>query len=99
MSTATGVPAAWEADASESVNSLALSPTTLHAAGDFEEIDGEERQYLAAIDRLSGEATGWDPNPSSSVADIAVSASTVYAAGLSARSAATPNVNTSRRST
>jgi hypothetical protein len=41
------------------VSSLAITPSTVYAAGDFEEIDGAEpRRYLAGIDTATGDLEG-----------------------------------------
>ncbi|HUW60113.1 MAG TPA: hypothetical protein VMZ06_03825, partial [Candidatus Bathyarchaeia archaeon] len=82
-----GLATGWNPDASGSfplVRALAMSQdgTTVYAAGDFNNIGGQERNYIAAIDIATGLATDWSPNASSAVCALAVSGTTVYAGGF-----------------
>ena len=60
----TGAVTPWEPSISgDSVDVLALdaSRDTLYVAGGFEEVGGQRRDTLAAVDTRSGEVTAWDP--------------------------------------
>ena len=60
----TGAVTPWEPSISgDSVSALALdaSRNTLHLAGEFEEVGGQRRDTLAAVDTRSGDVTAWDP--------------------------------------
>ncbi len=63
-----------------SVNSLAVSGSTVYVGGDFTVINGQQRAHLAAID-ISGTVLPWNPGATGIVSAIAVFGSTVYAAG------------------
>jgi hypothetical protein len=69
------------------VTALAVTGSTVYAGGSFNQIGGETRNRLAALDRTTGQATAWDPSPrngSSTGAEIttlAANGSTVYAGG------------------
>ncbi len=87
----TGNVTAWNPNASGGwllypyVSSLAVSPdgTTIYAVGVFTSIGGQERNYIAALDAVTGNATAWNPNPDSEVRAVALSAdgNTVYVGG------------------
>ena len=55
----------------------------MYLCGDFTQVGGIARNYLAAIDLATGEVTDWNPNSDNFVADIAVSPdhSTIYING------------------
>ena len=72
---------AWNPNASTTVNSLAVSGTTVYVGGLFTSIGGQNRNRLAALDASTGNALSWDPNSSGSTASLAVSGSSVYAGG------------------
>ncbi len=60
----TGAVTPWEPSISgDSVSALALdaSRNTLYLAGEFEEVGGQRRDTLAAVDTRSGDVTAWDP--------------------------------------
>jgi len=59
------------------VRDLAISSngTTLYVAGDFTQIGGQPRNYLAAINTATGQVTDWDPNANDSVREIVLNAS------------------------
>jgi hypothetical protein len=70
----TGEPLSWP-QRSVGVSGLACAGNRLYLAGSFREIDGEPRNCLAAVDRVTGELLDWAPTVSSNpgVADGYVS--------------------------
>ena len=63
------------------MTALALAASTVYAGGNFTSIDGQSRNFLAALDAGTGFATAWDPAPDNGVSGLAVSGSTVYVTG------------------
>src|SRR5450432_514658 len=65
------------------VYAIAVSSTTVYAAGLFDTIGGQPRDNLAGLDPQSGAATSFTPNPNSNLSGLAVSVDglTVYAGG------------------
>jgi hypothetical protein len=63
------------------VSALVVSGPTVYAGGWFTSIGGQSRNYIAALDAATGNATNWDPTASISVRTLAVSGSTVYVGG------------------
>jgi len=59
------------------VRDLAISSdgAILYVAGDFTQIGGQPRNYLAAINTITGQVTAWDPNANNSVREIVLNAS------------------------
>jgi len=83
---ASGAATAWNAHASHqdgepSIQALAVSGGTVYVGGFFTSIGGQPRNYIAALDTISGAATSWNPDASYEVHCLAVSGSTVYAGG------------------
>jgi hypothetical protein len=81
---ATGFATGWAPEAFGNfpdVWALALSGSTIYAGGHFDEIGGEARQNIAALDATTGLATAWNPNASGMVRALAVDGGTVYAGG------------------
>jgi hypothetical protein len=86
LNAATGAVTSWNPNATSGSNaavlSLAVSGGTVYVGGDFTSIGGQPRNYIAAIDAVTGEATSWNPNADSTVRALAVSGGTVYAGGF-----------------
>jgi hypothetical protein len=76
---------AWDPNASEIVNTLAVSGSTVYVGGAFNgsnSINGNTtRNRLAALDASTGTVNAWNPNASGIVNTLAVSGSTVYVGG------------------
>ena len=68
-----------------SVDSFAVSGSTVYVGGQFTFIGGQTRNNIAALDASSGAATSWNPNARGTsypgVSALAVSGSTVYVGG------------------
>ena len=76
---------AWDPNADNTVNALAVYGSTVYAGGLFTAIGGASRSYIAALDAATNtnNATAWDPHADNQVLTLAVTAdgSTVYAGG------------------
>jgi WD40 repeat protein len=70
----------WNPNASNAVQALAVSSSTVYAGGSFTSIGGTGRNRLAAIG-TDGSLQSWNPNANNLVNAIAVSGPTVYAGG------------------
>jgi len=79
---ADGSVAAWNPNANASVHAIAMSGNTVYVGGQFTNIGGQSRNYIAALDATTGTATAWAPDADSTVFALAVSGGTVYAGGL-----------------
>jgi hypothetical protein len=64
-----------------SVYALGVSGSTVYAGGTFTSIGGQARNYIAALDAGTGQATPWNPSADGLVQVLAVSGSTIYAGG------------------
>jgi hypothetical protein len=85
----TGIPTSWKPSVVGDVYALAVGPsptppwlTVVYVGGTLWEIDGQPRNYLAAINE-AGDVTSWNPNADNSVFSLVVSddGSVVYAGG------------------
>jgi hypothetical protein len=86
LDTGTGQATAWNPNASgggqyRAVYALAGSGSRVYAGGIFTSIGGQARNYIAALDTATGQATAWNPDANTSVRTLAVSGPTVYAGG------------------
>jgi outer membrane protein assembly factor BamB len=76
---------AWDPEPSGTVLALARLGSSVYLGGLFHgpgSINGNvAREYLAAVDATTGQATGWAPNPDNEVNAITAGGSTVYFAG------------------
>ncbi len=64
------------------ISALAASGNTVYVGGGgFNSIGGQSRNYLAALDASTGNATSWNPNPNGGPSAIVVSGNTVYVGG------------------
>ncbi len=81
---ATGSATSWDpggASINSSVNVIATSGPTVYVGGDFTIIGNQNRQYIAALDSTTGNATSWNPQANSTVYTLAIAGSTIYAGG------------------
>jgi hypothetical protein len=83
-----GQATTWNPDPNTSIynigiQSLAISGSTVYAAGDFTFIGGQNRIKLASIHTSTGLATAWNPNPNEDgyITTLAVSDNKVYVGG------------------
>jgi hypothetical protein len=77
-----GQVTAWNPNADNSVNTIAISGSTIYVGGAFANVGGQARNFVAAIDATTGVATSWNPNANNSINVLVVSGSTVYTGGL-----------------
>lgn len=63
------------------VYSLVISDGTVYVGGDFVFVDGQIREYLAAVDITSGSVTAWTPNASNVVFSMVQEGSSLYVGG------------------
>jgi hypothetical protein len=63
------------------VNALAIHRNILYIGGSFDNIGGQSRNNLAAIDITTGQVTPWNPDVSGFVHTIALTENTLYAGG------------------
>jgi len=80
---------AWDPQADNWVNTLAVSGSTVYVGGSFQNFNiiggpPRPRHHIAALDATvnTDNATAWDPNANSSVWALAVYDTTVYAGGM-----------------
>jgi hypothetical protein len=76
----------WDPNVTESswnsrVTSLVRNNNTVYAGGNFTQVGGQPRNFLAAIDATTGAATAWNPDPNYAVWALATAGTTVYAGG------------------
>jgi trimeric autotransporter adhesin len=64
-----------------SVAALAMSGSTVYAAGRFSRIGGQPRSCIAALDAISGAATAWNPMANDSISTLLLDEGTVFVAG------------------
>ncbi len=79
-----GDATSWAPDASGTVDALAVSGTAVYAGGSFSgasSIGGADRDFLAALDPSTGNATDWNPAPNDVVRSLAVAPGLVYVGG------------------
>ena len=90
LSTSTGSASAWTPNPTGGggtparVSSIAVSGNIVYVGGNFSNIGGQPRNYVAALDATinSNMATAWNPNSSGEVLCIAPTASAIYVGGL-----------------
>jgi hypothetical protein len=82
ISTKTGKPTTWNADADNYIRTLALDGSTLYAGGYFNTIRGVNRNYAAAMGtEETGTVKSWAPNPDNVVVAILPVGNKVYISG------------------
>jgi trimeric autotransporter adhesin len=63
------------------VTTVEVIDGVVYASGDFLSIGGQSRQFLAALDATTGNATGWAPNPDQPADDFVLDGSVIYVGG------------------
>jgi hypothetical protein len=76
----------WDPNPNSTVSALALSGSTLYAGGEFSGdnsigVTPVHRDYIAAIDTKTGEATDWDPDADNAVLCMTLNGGTLYVGG------------------
>jgi trimeric autotransporter adhesin len=64
-----------------SIECVAVSGSVIYAGGSFDNVGGQSRTNLAAVNAADGTATDFDPSPQQNIDVLAVSGSTVYVSG------------------
>jgi hypothetical protein len=72
---------AWNANANGTVRTMTIKDNLLYAGGDFTQVDGETRQFIAAIDVETGRPSSWNPVMNGVVRTIHTQNTLVYAGG------------------
>lgn len=87
---ATGEPNSWNPNSDPSgwydlfrqrIATLAIRGATVYVGGRFTHLAGQTRNYIVALDGVTGEATPWNPSANDSISTIVVDGNTVYVAG------------------
>jgi len=93
LDAATGLATAWNPSPSGSgfpcggVRAIAVAGGVVYVGGAFQNVGGQARFHLAALEAATGNATSWNPSPSGApssapnVTQLAVAGGTVYAGG------------------
>lgn len=78
------IATAWDPDADALVRSLVLTGSTMYAGGEFTNIGGQARSYIAALDTTTdtSNATAWNPDADGAVYVLLQSGSTLYTGGM-----------------
>lgn len=63
------------------VNRVRVNSGVLYLLGDFTQINGATRNYLAAVDQTTGQLNSWNPSPDVSPADFAIGEGVAYIVG------------------
>lgn len=72
---------AWNPNADDQVDAIAVSGGTVYVGGAFLTIGGQFHSYLAAIDATMGTVAAWDPQANNKVLTLVVSGDALYAGG------------------
>jgi hypothetical protein len=72
----------WNPGADAPVWALVATASTVYVGGDFFNIGGVGRNYIAAVDASSGVVTPWNPNADWLVEDLAIRGTTIYVCGI-----------------
>jgi len=65
----------WNPNANAPVRTISISGggTDIYVGGDFSNVGGQTRNYLAKLENINGTAAAWNPNASNSVRTISIS--------------------------
>ncbi len=72
----------WSKQTDTYVRSFAVYGSTLYVGGQFTNVDGVSRNYLAALSTADGSLLSWNPGASSYVYALATEGSTLYVGGV-----------------
>jgi hypothetical protein len=64
------------------IDAMIINDDKLYVGGNFTIIDGQNRNYLAAIDIASGQVTSWNPDVDGGVTSCAILGTTIYIGGI-----------------
>jgi hypothetical protein len=87
LGTADNNATSWNPSADSYVRALAITggfgliPLRVYAGGDFNNIGGQPRNYIAQLDGIGNAVAAWDGNADGTVYAVAANATTVYAGG------------------
>ncbi|HOD15751.1 MAG: delta-60 repeat domain-containing protein [Spirochaetes bacterium] len=84
LDTETGLATDWDPSATAEIYAVAVSKDAVYAGGSFvgaASIGGADRDYLAAIDPVTGLATSWNPAVDNIVWSLSLSGDNVIASG------------------
>ena len=81
LATVGGQALAWNPNANQAVETLAVNGSNLLVAGDFTSIGGARRPNLAALSAATGAAADWNPAPNGAVRALASDGSSIYVGG------------------
>jgi hypothetical protein len=82
IDTVNGEALDWNPGANSVADVLILEGDTLYAGGEFTQVGGQPRNYLAALNATTGQVTGWDPDADWPVLAMARRGGTIYVGGL-----------------
>jgi len=81
----TGLATSWDPNPTlplgGQVHVLAVGGSAVYVGGDFTEIGGQTRNFLAAIDPATGLATPWNPDPDAPAQSLLATPVAIYASG------------------
>ncbi len=64
-----------------SVYALALKGSTLYIGGAFTQVNSTSRNYLASVNKTSGNLQSWNPSPDNNVYTVALGGTTLFVGG------------------
>lgn len=82
--TGAGAVSAWNpvlGGTSPAVNAIVANDSAVYIGGDFETVNGQMRDNLAAVNTTTGAELAFDPSPSEPVAALALTSDTLYVSG------------------
>lgn len=89
----TGALLTWNPNATGAyprIYDFAVDATRVFVAGSFNNIGGQPRNYLAALNKTNGAASTWNPDPSDYVYALAINGTTIYVGGAFTQVGAQP---------
>jgi hypothetical protein len=71
----------WNPSPNYFVTAIAVSTHAVYIGGYFSDIGGQSRNYLAALNPITGLATSWNPNANNLISCLSLKGSNVYVGG------------------